>query len=368
VETPSSEAAAPTRSRGRNFLLGCLAGCGALALLAVSSCLGLVWWVNRPGELLEPARLRGPETTAYAEWTLRLEDPGTSAFVSELLASIERLQRSAPSPLPGALGGFLASYQARRNEQQVRQFFPCVVAWTVFGGAGPDDELHLVTVSVEKFGNRLVLIDWFLGWLMGRDAETEVVSHRGEKIYHLKKPGSAFFLRRSQIFFTTGLEAATRAVDRLQPGATRPAEATQLDRLIDGLPPDRPLRGATTNEHGEVARLLALLLDRPPEEVLPGVEWERVRGLTLAGGFATDSSFEAALDLLTVGPAWPAEEAQAVADALAASLSTESLPVRVEAVPHADGMRFVFEVDDLARLLERWTARLVERAAERPRD
>ena len=363
MDTPSSGAAAP-RSRGRNFLLGCLAGCGALALLAVSSCLGLVWWVNRPGELLEPSRLRGPETTAYVEWTLRLEDPGTSAFVDELLASLGRLQRSASSPLPGALGGFLANLQSRRNERQLRELFPCVVAWGVFGGAEPEDELHLVTLSVEKLGNRLVLIDWFLGWVIGRDPETEVVSHRGEKIYLLKKPGSAFFLRSGQIFFTTGLEAATRAVDRLQPEAAGPPEATELDRLIEGLPADRPLRGATTNQHGEIGRLVSLLLDPPAEEV-PGTVWDQVRGATLAGGFAEDSSFVAALDLRTEGPLWSGEEARAMAESLAASLSTESLPVRVEALPQADGVRFEFEVDDLPRLLERWTARVVERARER---
>ena len=360
MDTPSSGDAAPTRSRGRNFLLGCLAGCGALALLAVSSCLGLVWWINRPGELLEPARLRGPETTAYVEWTLRLEDPGTSAFVTELLASMNRLQRSA-SPLPGALGGILANYQERRNEKQMRELFPCVVAWGVFAAAKPDEELHLVTLSVEKLGNRLVVMDWILGWILGRDSETEVVSHGGEKIYVLKKLGSAFFLRRSQIFFTTGLEAATRAVDRLQPGAAGPAEATELDRLIDGLPADRPLRGATTNRHGEVRRLVALLLE-PQAEEPPGEVWDQVRAATLAGGFAQDSTFHAALDLRTEGPVWSDENARAIAASLAASLSTGTLPVRVEAVPHEDGVRFDFEVDDLPRLLERWTERVVERA------
>ena len=78
-------------SRGRNVLMSCLAGCGALALLAISTCAGFVWWVNRPGELLEPARLRGPETTAYLEWTLRLEDPGTAAFAQSLGVDEARL-------------------------------------------------------------------------------------------------------------------------------------------------------------------------------------------------------------------------------------------------------------------------------------
>jgi len=363
VGTPPSDASAPTRSRGRNFLLGCLAGCGGLALLAVSSCIGFIWWVNRPGELLEPARLRGPETTAYAEWTLRLEDPGTSAFVEELLASIRRLQERANSPLPGGLGRLLSGYQARRNETQLRQLFPCVVSWSVLSGSRPEDELHLVTVSIERLGNRTVVADWILSWVLGRDDETEVVSYGGENIYHLKRQGSAFFLRRGQIFFTTGIEAAQRAVDRLQPRSAPSAEATELDRLIDTLPPDRPLRGATTNEHGELERVLARLVDDDRAAELAAIPREIVRGATLSGGFDESSRFAAVLDVLTTRPPDGAgDRIRQLAEAIGASLSTESLPVHVEAVPREDGVRLVFEVDDLPRLLERWT----EHVAERP--
>ena len=90
---------------------------------------------------------------------------------------------------------------------------------------------------------------------------------------------------------------------------------------------------------------------------------ESVRGATLSGGFDETSRFEAVLDVLVDGPAGEAEDrARHLAEALGASLSTESLPVRVEAVRHPGGIRLVFGVDDLPRWLERWTSRLAERA------
>ena len=353
-------------SRGRNVLLSCLAGCGALALLAVSTCAGFIWWVNRPGELLEPARLRGPETTAYLEWTLRLEDPGTAAFVQSLLGSMQRLQQRAPGVMPGPLGGMLASYQTRRNEKELRKLFPAVVAWTVLSAPDAQHEQHLVSVSLAALGNRTVVADWFLGFLLGNDRDTEIVEHAGEKIYRLKRYDSAFFLRRGQVFFTTGLEGATLAVDRLSSGTLPSAEPTPLDRLIASLPAERALRGATTNEHGEVLRLLDVLLDRDHEDAMARLGLDTVRAATLAGGFDEGSKFRATLDVL--GPDLSAVEAgpERLAAALAQSLSTASLPVEVQGAALEGGVRFEFRVDDLPGLLERLMDRAGSRLSELP--
>jgi len=352
-------------SRGRNVLMGCLAGCGALALLAVSTCAGFVWWVNRPGELLEPARLRGPETTAYLEWKLRLEDPGTAAFVQELLASMQRLQQRAPGVMPGPLGGMLSRYQARRNEKEFRKLFPCVVAWSVLSAPDPQHEQHLVSVSLAALGNRTVVVDWVLGFLLGKDRDTEIVEHAGERIYRLKRFDSAFFLRRGQVFFTTGLEGAKLAVDRLSVEPPAAVEPTSLDRLIAALPPERALRGATTNEHGEVARLLDVLLDGEHAEAASRLGLDAVRGATLAGGFDEQSKFHATLDVLGIDTSGVEGGPERLASALAASLSTSSLPVGVQAAALADGVRFEFEVDDLPGLLERLSDRAESRLRSR---
>ena len=364
---PSGEiAVTSTPSRGRNVLMGCLAGCGALALLAVSTCAGFLWWVNRPGELLEPARLRGPETTAHLEWTLRLEDPGTAAFVQELLGSLQRLQQRAPGVMPGPLGGMLSSYQARRNEKELRKLFPCVVAWTVLSAPDPQHEQHLVSVSLASLGNRTVVADWFLGFLLGRDRDTEIVEHAGEKIYRLKKHDSAFFLRRGQVFFTTGLEGATLAVDRLSAGPPVSAEATPLDRLIATLPADRALRGATTNEHGEVARLLDVLLEEEPGDAAARLGLDAVRAATVHGGFDEHSKFRVTLDMLGADLSGVEGGPARLAAALSASLSSASLPVTVEGAPLADGARFEIEVADLAGLLERLSDRAESRFRSLP--
>jgi hypothetical protein len=97
MDDPVANPSPSTRSRGKSVLFSCLAGCGILALVMISSCVGFVWWLNRPGELLEPSRLRDADTTGYVEWTLRLEDPGTEALVEDIFAAIRQIQERAPS-------------------------------------------------------------------------------------------------------------------------------------------------------------------------------------------------------------------------------------------------------------------------------
>lgn len=352
MEDPVASPSSSPRSRGKNVLFGCLAGCGLLALIMISSCVGFVWWLNRPGELLEPSRLRDADTTGYVEWTLRLEDPGTEALVEDIFKALRQMQERAPNALPPAFEKILRDYQTRRNERQFRELFPCVMAWNVIGGETPEDELHVFTVSVAKLGNRLVLMDWIVGMFIGRSPDVDVVKHGGEKIYYLPREGSAFFLRRSDFFFTTDLEAAMRVVDRLQPGhGAGAAEATRLDNMLNSLPEQRPLRGAATNAQGETRRFFELLTRVRDLDVIDGLPWDRVDGMSLSGGFTEESSFEATLDLMLDAGRWTEQEAEALADALKRSLASEDLPVGIRVVPRPDRVQFVFDVDDLPGLL-----------------
>ena len=352
MEAPAISASSSTRSRGKNVLFGCLAGCGLLALIMISSCVGFVWWLNRPGELLEPSRLRDADTTGYVEWTLRLEDPGTEALVEDIFAALRQIQERAPNALPPAIENALRGYQTRRNEERFRELFPCVMAWSVIGGETPEDELHVFTVSVAKLGNRLVLMDWILGMFIGKSPDVEVVKHGGEKIYYLPREGSAFFLQRSDFFFTTDLEAAKRVVDRLQPGAVASApEATRLDRMLNVLPEQQPLRGAATNALGETRRFFELLTGVSDLDVIESLPWDRVDGMSLSGGFTEESSFEATLDLMLDAGQWTEQEAEALAGALMRSLASEDLPVGISVVPRPDRVQLVFDVDDLPGLL-----------------
>jgi hypothetical protein len=348
VSTPSPS----SRSRGRSVLFSCLAGCGILALVMISSCVGFVWWLNRPGELLEPSRLRDADTTGYVEWTLRLEDPGTEALVEDIFAAIRQIQQRAPNALPPAIENVLRDYQTRRNERQFRELFPCVMAWNVIGGESPEDELHVFTVSVAKLGNRLLLMDWIVGMFIGRSPDVDVVKYGDEKIYHLPREGSAFFLRRSDFFFTTDLEAAKRVVDRIQPGVNAPApEATRLDRMLNSLPEQRPLLGASTNAHGETRRLFELFAGTADHEVLDGLPWEDVEGVSLSGGFTKESSFEATLDLLLDTQRWTERETEALAGVLKRALDSDAIPVGIEVETRPDRVQFVFDVEDLPGLL-----------------
>jgi hypothetical protein len=92
---------------------------------------------------------------------------------------------------------------------------------------------------------------------------------------------------------------------------------------------------------------------------------DSVRGATLAGGFDAQSKFHATLDVLGIDASGVEGGPEHLASALAASLSTSSLPVGVRAAALADGVRFEFEVDDLPGLLERLSDRAESRLRSR---
>ena len=129
--------------RGKKILYGCGVGCLAVVLLAVGSCVMFNIWLHRPGELLEPERLVGADTSGYVAWTLRLEDPGTADFVQTLLEGLQRAQQRNRAKIHPMLDSWFARLNQRQNERNLREMFPLVAAWTARPGSGPDDDLHL---------------------------------------------------------------------------------------------------------------------------------------------------------------------------------------------------------------------------------
>ncbi len=50
-------------SRNKRILIGCAVGCGAMVVLVIGLAVAFGLWIKSPGELLEPQRLLGADTT-----------------------------------------------------------------------------------------------------------------------------------------------------------------------------------------------------------------------------------------------------------------------------------------------------------------
>jgi hypothetical protein len=280
----------------RRVLLTCGIGCGALLLLAVGSCVGFAVWVQQPGDVLEPARLLDPGLTGYAEWTLRLEDPGTKQFVDAGLRRASELRRTAGSPLPPFVDAWIERRQREESAKDLPRLFPIALAWTMHAGAGGDGDDHLVSASLRGADHQLVLLDWVGGFLLRRAEGVRVVRHRDERIYTFpgKGRGAVVFIRDGDLFVATDEAAAVRAVDRLvgeaQAGTAGGDLAAWLARA-----PARPLRGAVTNARGEIGRLWRLIVGG--DDPLGDGGLDGALGATLGGGFEADGSFRAVVDL-----------------------------------------------------------------------
>jgi hypothetical protein len=329
---PSTTTAAGSR-RLRNLLIGTLVGCGTVLVLAIGACVGFVVWVRQPGELIEPSRLVGDDTRGIVAWTLRLDDPGTRAFVDAALAAAEREQQSVNEQLPDPLGPLLGAYQSGRNREEMERLFPVMVAWTSHGG--PDSEpLDLLTVSVERLGNRVVVADWFLAFILSRSADFEVVRHRGERVYVLPR-GGAFFLRSGDVLVASSRETAERAIDLLAspPGGTSGGE---VSRLLADVPADSALRGAVSA--AETARILSVLAGAP---VPLGAPAGCPRGALVEGGLTAGTAGEATITLLCDDAAWTAAHGDAIRAALAEGRAgTAGLDLGAEPGPRGLVLRF----------------------------
>lgn len=311
-------------------MIGCGIGCGALVVLGVSSCLGVVFWVTRPGELIEPERLLAPDTTGYVEWTLRLEDPGTEGFVERAIQLMNEFQRQNNEQLPAVLRG-LQNRQGRRNAAQMRGLFPLTMVWTMQPGQQSGTDLHLLSLSLKQLGNRMVVADWFMGFVFGRDPQSRVLEHAGEQIYQLRLPPAnrvTFFLAGNDVFFCSDFDTAAQVVDRLgRPDPT--GSSDDLARLLAQVPEDRALRGAIVNA-GQLERLLGRRVDLNDS-----------RGLILGGGLQSDGSFQARIEVLGPTRDWAEHRVGPLTTFLRQQLPEETA---AEIGGTADGERVVIDV------------------------
>jgi hypothetical protein len=336
--------------RGKRILIGCGIGCLAVIVLGVASCAAFVVWINRPGELLEPDLLVGGDTCAYAAWTLRLEDPGTAEFVQAMLEATDRVSRRNQGDIPPGLANLLNNLQQKRNRKQVNELFPLVVAWTAHPGSGPDEDLHLFTVSLQQAGNQIVFWDWIMGMMLGWFSDLPMTEHRGEKIFNIADEGDerfAFFIRGNDIFFTSDLDTARQAVDRLSDGPAGNETAGDLQALLAGVPDRSALRGAIGNRRGELDRVWRQLTDGGG---LP----DGLRAATLTGGLAGADSLQATLRFRCADAGQAQAEAPELAALIESALEPLELPVATGTAVEGEWVRIDVTLDGITESIERF--------------
>jgi len=343
-------------SRGKNILIGCGIGCASLAFVFIIALISFFAWVGRPGELLEAERLLGEDTGGFVELVLRTEDPGMQRLLDAWVRHSEQLTEEARGELHPIFAA-LVSQKQRRDAKKLRELFPIVVAWTVRDGDAPDDDLHLFTISLKQMGNRLRLMDWFLGLTFRWTPDVGAFRHRGETIYELPKgrgsPGGAIFLRGNDVFYTTDLETARRAVDRLVvPVDSTARPPSELARVFAEVPQDYALRGALTNRGGQVLRLVQSWDDDDLSGVWGVDRWDGIEALTVWGGFAGDSGFEGTVNLLS-RESWTVDQAEALQRALQAQAKRTGISIDVRVSPVDERLRIEYRLNDLTALLDR---------------
>lgn len=179
-------------SRARKILLGILVAAGCLAMAAVAVVVGFFMWMSQPGEVIEPERLLSAESTGYAQWTLRTEDPGTEGFLRLLMESTRQMPTDLSGSVPPVVDGWLRSARAEGAREDLGDFLPGVTAWTLRPGIGDGPPLHLLSVSATGLGNQVVFADWIGGWTLGRASNGSVHAYKGENIYQLRIPRRDF--------------------------------------------------------------------------------------------------------------------------------------------------------------------------------
>lgn len=343
--------------RSKKILTGCAMGCGGLLLIFIGACISLYIWINRPGELLEPTVLLGHDTTGYIEWTLSLDDPGTQDFVEHLLTVWRDLNNQRDDLLPDVLRPLMA-FNNERNEKQVLELFPLLTAWTMH----PDEtstqaDLHLFTVGVENFGNRLKIVDWMLGMIASRSPEIQVTSYAGEKIFRLEDTDEGIdvtaFIRSPNIFFVSTTGTAQQAIDRLEDRGDHAADRTPtaFDGVFATLPVDQPLRGVISNQNHELERLvrdsLPLLDRRLPEGLVDSTGF-----LSLACSFVNSKDIACRFEIIWKDGIPEDLDIETVDAALEAIFLELELQTTHQTTSQADRMLLDVKIEGLAQLVK----------------
>ncbi len=175
--------------KGRKILFGILIAAGCVVAVGVALVVTFVLWVSQPGEVIEPRRLLSADATGYAEWPLRLDDPGTEGFLQLLIEAVQRIPPEVEGSLPPFAVGWLENSRDVRVRDDLEDLLPAVASWTLrpaTDGAGRD--VHLASVSARGLGNQIVLADWIAGFALGRSPNTSVNAYNGENIYQVNVP------------------------------------------------------------------------------------------------------------------------------------------------------------------------------------
>ena len=337
--------------KSKRILVGCGIGCGSMILLAVIVAVAFGTWVSGKGELLEPQRLLGADTTGYAEWTLRLEDPGTEGFVRLLIEALEAERIGQAERMPSWLRQLILR-KNRDAAEQIQQLFPVVVAWTMAPGSEADRDEMLFTVSPTGIGNRLVVADWLVGIAARFGEKRFVEKYRDEKIYRMpldKGRSQTFFLRSGTIFFTTDLDSAKVAVDRLQTGDASQRQAGPLDGLFGETSAEQPMRGALSNDRGEAPRLWREIAGGAGDDLMQGL-----RGVTLDGGLRGDGSLVAAFRFRGPDRDWAEARAEPLRERIEESLLDTGLDLKVSVRTSGDVVRVEVRIEEIIGTFQRW--------------
>jgi len=355
----------------KKLLIGCAIGCGGIVLIGIILVAGFSYWITQPGELMEPARLLGADTTGYAEWTLRSEDPGTERFV-EALVDLSGRTQTATTPFPPELERYLKGWQDGRNRKNLKLLFPLVAAWTLRPGDADGRDHHLFSASLKMLGNKMVLVDWMLGWsfVRGDGGEFRKIPYRDDRIYQLHLDSGAeptFFIRGNDMFFTLDLKTAQQAIDRMADPAPPQREPTPLDGLFAGAPADRPLRAALTNGRGEIFRLWRKVAVAVPDARAVEEITGQLGGAILSGGLTGEGSMEGRIELIAPDATWAAAHREEALAAFQAGLGYEGLKVAATAGSEAERIRIDFRLDDIPAFLGRMVDRLGEKIEDTAR-
>jgi len=320
-----------------------------LIILSVVVSIGFGAWVSRKGEPLEPRRLLGSDTTGYAEWTLRLEDPGTEGFVQKLIEILEAERVGQTEGLPPWLGNWIGQRGSGEMEKDIHEFFPVVGAWTLAPGAGTGEDATLYSVSPTGLGNRLSLVDWGFAFAARWSGDAVVHKHADEKIYQLASGSNStltFFIRENTFFLTSDLDAAKVGVERL--GVDDPGErlSTPLDRLFDESSQASTFRAAVTNGRGEIPRLWQQIAGQDESELLA-----QARGLSLEGGLREDGSLACGVRVIGPNAEWATEHAERLAEIALSGLEWIGLDLQASARAEGETVRIDLRADNAVELL-----------------
>lgn len=342
-------------SRGKKFLIGCGIGCGALILVVIVLTVSFFTWVSRPGELLEPENLLSSDTLGFVEWTLTLEDPGTKRFVEGLYDSSQAQRSSGQTPLPPELEKILLGWQDNRNRESFEQLFPVSVGWLLRAGEGPEEDRHLFSLSLKTAGNRLVFTDWILGLTLGlsRQKEAQKISYKDENIYQFGLPGRdplVLFLRGNDLFFTQDLDTARQAVDRLvEPDPAR--EHSAVEDLLAQVP-QAPLRGALSNERGEIFRSWEKLAVKMEDRDAVRKMTDALQGVALSGDLSEEGKLLGLLELHGPDAAWASLHTDQALEVFRTGLDYEGLDLETQARAEGNRIRIEFQLGGFFNLLD----------------